>query len=91
MFNQRVNGGVRLEHYPYQYHHHVDDYRNDDERFFLGPFAGGLIGGFIGGALSPGFYGGYGYGGYPYYGPPYYGPPYYGGGYYKRPPFGGFW
>ncbi|MCA0983990.1 hypothetical protein LCL89_07935 [Halobacillus yeomjeoni] len=93
MNNQTMkNGGVTLEHHPYQFNHAYEDhYRNDDERFFFwGPFAGGLLGGFIGGALSPGFYGGYGgygYGGYP----PYYRPPYYYGGYYGRPPYGGYW
>ncbi|REJ06945.1 hypothetical protein [Halobacillus trueperi] len=79
-----------MNHYQYYYNpYQVDeDFRDEDERFFfLGPFAGGLLGGFIGGALAPNFYGGYG--------PPPPPPPYYGGpgpyGYNRPPYYGGPW
>ncbi|MBA2174676.1 hypothetical protein H0266_07095 [Halobacillus locisalis] len=83
-----------MNHFPYQQPYPYEDgFREDDERFFFGPFAGGLLGGFLGGAIAPGLYGGGGFYGPrpPYYRPPYYGGYYGGGGYYGRPPYGGFW
>ncbi|MFD1017594.1 hypothetical protein [Thalassobacillus hwangdonensis] len=53
--------------------HHYNQHQ--DDRFFGGPFVGGLLGGLVGSALFPG----------PYYYPQY--PPY---GYYPYyPPYGG--